>query len=83
MDTGKESCGPVGKQLSKLGFESEPSIDDGRKIPYKMINLKFRLLTQHAIKVMLPQEVVITVKVSASLAAIPITVSFEDVSDFL
>ena len=82
MDTGIESRGPVVKQLSKLGFESEPSIDDAKKIPYKVINPKFRLLAQPANKVMLLEGDVIMVNVSPSLAAIPIPMSFEDVSDF-
>ena len=83
VDTGIESRGPVVKQLSKLGFESEASIDDAKKIPYKVINPKYRLLAQHANKVMLPEGDVIMVNVSPSLAAIPIPVSFEDISDFL
>ena len=83
FDMAKESRGPVVKQLSKLDFESEASIDDAKKIPYKVINPKYRLLAQHANKVMLPEGDVIMVNVSPSLAAIPIPVSFEDVSDFL
>jgi len=79
----KESRGPVVTQGLKVGGGSEPSADDDKKISYTLINPKFRLLAQHANRVMLPKGDAINVKVCASIAVERIPVMFDDVKEFL
>ena len=76
VEIARESRGLIVKQASKPGCDIEPRVGDGKKIPYKVINAKFRLLAQHANKVMLPQG-------DVSLVAIPISVAFNDIFEFL
>jgi len=83
IEIAKESRGPVVTQALKVGGDSEPSPEDDKKISYKLINPKFRLLAQHANRIMLPKGDSINVKVCASIAVVPIPVTFEDVREFL